>query len=68
MAGSVSAPISPPAWCRHSAIRAARPETERTCLRFRDEHHFGANLYALLGPDARIKKSVPATIQPNTEA
>jgi GTP:adenosylcobinamide-phosphate guanylyltransferase len=36
-----------------SAIRAAYPEAQRTYLRFRDEHYSGANLYALLGPDAR---------------
>jgi GTP:adenosylcobinamide-phosphate guanylyltransferase len=36
-----------------SAIRAAYPKTERTYLRFRDEHYSGANLYALLGPEAR---------------
>jgi CTP:molybdopterin cytidylyltransferase MocA len=36
-----------------SAIRAAYPKTQRTYLRFRDEHYSGANLYALLGPEAR---------------
>jgi GTP:adenosylcobinamide-phosphate guanylyltransferase len=36
-----------------SAIRAAYPDAQRTYLRFRDEHYSGANLYALLGPDAR---------------
>jgi GTP:adenosylcobinamide-phosphate guanylyltransferase len=36
-----------------SAIRAAYPEAQRTYLRFRDEHYSGANLYALLGPEAR---------------
>ena len=36
-----------------SAIRAAYPEAQRTYLRFRGEHYSGANLYALLGPDAR---------------
>jgi GTP:adenosylcobinamide-phosphate guanylyltransferase len=36
-----------------AAIRAAHPEAQRTYLRFRDEHYSGANLYALLGPDAR---------------
>jgi CTP:molybdopterin cytidylyltransferase MocA len=36
-----------------SAIRAAYPEAQRTYLRFRDEHYSGANLYALLRPEAR---------------
>jgi GTP:adenosylcobinamide-phosphate guanylyltransferase len=36
-----------------SAIRAAYPQAQRTYLRFRDEHYSGANLYALLGPEAR---------------
>jgi GTP:adenosylcobinamide-phosphate guanylyltransferase len=36
-----------------SVIRAAYPEAQRTYLRFRDEHYSGANLYALLRPEAR---------------
>jgi GTP:adenosylcobinamide-phosphate guanylyltransferase len=36
-----------------SAIRKAYPDARRTYLRFRDERYSGANLYALLGPDAR---------------
>jgi GTP:adenosylcobinamide-phosphate guanylyltransferase len=36
-----------------SAVRAAYPDAVRTYLRFRDEHYSGANLYALLAPDAR---------------
>jgi GTP:adenosylcobinamide-phosphate guanylyltransferase len=36
-----------------SAIRKAYPDAQRTYLRFRDERYSGANLYALLGPDAR---------------
>jgi GTP:adenosylcobinamide-phosphate guanylyltransferase len=36
-----------------AAIRTAYPDAERTYLRFRDERYSGANLYALLGPDAR---------------
>ena len=36
-----------------SAIREAYPDAQRTYLRFRDERYSGANLYALLGPDAR---------------
>jgi GTP:adenosylcobinamide-phosphate guanylyltransferase len=36
-----------------AAIRSAYPDAERTYLRFRDERYSGANLYALLGPDAR---------------
>ena len=34
-------------------IRKAYPDAQRTYLRFRDERYSGANLYALLGPDAR---------------
>jgi GTP:adenosylcobinamide-phosphate guanylyltransferase len=36
-----------------AAIRTAYPDAKRTYLRFRDERYSGANLYALLGPDAR---------------
>ena len=36
-----------------SAIRATYPQTQRTYLRFRGEHYSGANLYALLAPEAR---------------
>jgi GTP:adenosylcobinamide-phosphate guanylyltransferase len=36
-----------------TAIRTAYPDAQRTYLRFRDERYSGANLYALLGPDAR---------------
>lgn len=36
-----------------AAIRAAYPDAVRTYLRFRDEHYSGANLYALLAPEAR---------------
>ena len=36
-----------------AAIRKAYPDAQRTYLRFRDERYSGANLYALLGPDAR---------------
>ena len=36
-----------------SVIRKAYPDAQRTYLRFRDERYSGANLYALLGPDAR---------------
>ncbi len=36
-----------------AAISKAYPDAQRTYLRFRDERYSGANLYALLGPDAR---------------
>jgi GTP:adenosylcobinamide-phosphate guanylyltransferase len=36
-----------------AAIRKAYPDAQRTYLHFRDERYSGANLYALLGRDAR---------------
>jgi GTP:adenosylcobinamide-phosphate guanylyltransferase len=36
-----------------AVIRAAYPNAQRTYLRFRDGQYSGANLYALLGPEAR---------------